>query len=256
MSGTLIHLAIADKIYYILGSDVIKNLPLFFGGNIAPDAVHAKKDYQRADKKHSHLCDGIYSYGYGYPEINMLFKDRVNGFVEKYYITAGEDKDLYLGYIVHLLVDEFEMFSACERLINQLKSDGANSDEPGLRKNLADEINNGGYRDFFNQDAYIYDILAYEYKFKQKVFDVLEAVWDYEVKDYISANEINISKRWVINKVFKSEPIQDSFISNNRKRAVKFIDLATKNVIEQLKYIVCGQCEAKLIRHIYNLRIQ
>jgi len=28
MSGTLIHLAIADKIYYILGSDVIKNLPL------------------------------------------------------------------------------------------------------------------------------------------------------------------------------------------------------------------------------------
>ena len=39
MSGTLIHLAIADKISFILGGDVIKNLPLFFGGNIAPDAV-------------------------------------------------------------------------------------------------------------------------------------------------------------------------------------------------------------------------
>ena len=49
MSSSLIHLAIADKIFYILGDDYIKNLPLFFGGNIAPDAIHAKKYYQRAD---------------------------------------------------------------------------------------------------------------------------------------------------------------------------------------------------------------
>lgn len=237
MSGTLIHLAIADKIYEILGGDVIKNLPLFFGGNIAPDAVHAKKDYQRAYKKHSHLCDTICSYGYGYPEINKLFKDRVKKFAEKYYMTAGEDKDLYLGYIVHLLVDEFEMFSACERLINQLKSDGVNPNVLEFRKNLADEINNGGYNEFFKQDANIYDILAYEYKFNQKVVDVLEAVWDYEVKDYISANEINISKRLIINKIFKSGPRQDSIVSD-RKRATKFINLTTKNVIEQLQDLI------------------
>ena len=55
MSGTLLHIAIADKIYDISGSSIVKNLPLFFGGNIAPDAVHAKEDYQRRDKKHSHL---------------------------------------------------------------------------------------------------------------------------------------------------------------------------------------------------------
>ena len=52
MSGTLLHIAIADKIYDISGSSIVKNLPLFFGGNIAPDAVHAKEDYQRRDKKH------------------------------------------------------------------------------------------------------------------------------------------------------------------------------------------------------------
>jgi hypothetical protein len=237
MSGTLIHLAIADNIYYILGGDVIKNLPLFFGGNIAPDAIHAKKDYQRADKKHSHLCDEICSYGYGYPGIVKLFKDRVNEFIEKYYLTAGKDKDLYLGYIVHLLVDELDMFSAYERLENQLKSEGANPDESGFRKNLADEVNSGIHRDFFIEDAYICDILAHEYKFKQKFVDILEAEWDYEVKDYISANEINISKRWTINKVFKSGLIQDSIVSNP-KRAVKFIDLATKNIIEQLQYLI------------------
>jgi hypothetical protein len=43
MDETTTHIAIADKINDILGDGVIKNLPLFFGGNIAPDAIHAKK---------------------------------------------------------------------------------------------------------------------------------------------------------------------------------------------------------------------
>lgn len=238
MSGTLIHLAIADKISFILGGDVIKNLPLFFGGNIAPDAVHAKKDYKRTDKKHTHLCDGIRSYGYGCPEISKLFKDRVNNFINNYYLTAGEDKDLYLGYIVHLLVDELEMFAACERLENKLKNDGVYSDEPVFRKNLADEINNGGYREFFKEDAYISDVLAHEYEFNQNVIDILEAVWDYEVKDYISVNEINISKRWIINTVFKCEPVKGIILNKDRKSVVRFIDLAAENIIKQLKYVI------------------
>jgi|CZCA01.1.fsa_nt_gi hypothetical protein len=238
MSCILTHLAIADKIYNLWGCDVIKNLPLFFGGNIAPDAIHAKEDYQRSDKKHSHLCDGIYSYGYGYPDIRKLFKERLNEFIEKYYLPAGKDKDLYLGYVVHLLVDELEMFSAYERLESQLKSNGANPEEPGFRKNLADEVNDGGHAKFFNEDAHMSKILAHEYEFKQKVVNLLEAVWDYEVKDYISSNEINISKRWVINTVFKNEPIQDSIDYNDRKRVVKFIDFAAENIIEQLQFMI------------------
>jgi hypothetical protein len=35
MAGSITHIAIADKIYYILGGRAIKNLPLFFGGNLA-----------------------------------------------------------------------------------------------------------------------------------------------------------------------------------------------------------------------------
>lgn len=33
---------------------------------IAPDAVHAKEDYQRRDKRHSHLCvqQGIINHNY------------------------------------------------------------------------------------------------------------------------------------------------------------------------------------------------
>lgn len=173
MSGTLIHLAVADKIYDISGSSIVKNLPLFFGGNIAPDAVHAKEDYQRRDKKHSHLCDDIYSYGYGYPEMKKLFRHRVNKFAENYYQSADKDKDLYLGYIIHLLVDEFDMYSAFERLIAQLGESKINFDKPSSRKRLADEVNYGSYRDFFVEDASGYDISAREYRFTQNVVDML-----------------------------------------------------------------------------------
>lgn len=237
MAFTSTHIAIADRINSILGDGVINNLPLFFGGNIAPDAIHAKKNYQRADKKHSHLCDGIRSYGYGYPEIARLFKGRVNEFIEKYYMTAGEDKDLYFGYIVHLLVDEFYLLSAYERLENHLINNGANPDEPGFRKKLADEISddpqeyNEAYIDFFRETSSIINISANDYDFKQNAVDVLEAVWDYEVKDYIGVNEINISKRWAIDHFFKSEKTQSN---NAREIAIKFVDLAANDAINRL----------------------
>jgi hypothetical protein len=248
MAGTVTHLAIADKIYDILGSEVIKNYSLFLGGNIAPDAIHAKKDYQRADKKRSHLCDGIRSYGYGYPEIAKLFKDRVDEFINKYYMTAGEDKDLYLGYIVHLLADELYLLSTYEQIETRLRKDGRNLDEPDFRKNLADEVNAGSHREFFSDAAYINDVSVYEYNFKADVLSALEAVWDYEIKDYINADEMNISKRWVIDTFVKSvkieptEATQDD-INNNRDKDkvikfIDFIDLTAEKIIEKIQYIL------------------
>ena len=230
MAGTITHLAIADKIYSILGGDVIKNLPLFFGGNLAPDAIHAKPDYQRADKKHTHLCDGIRSYGYGYPEIAKLFKDRVNEFIENYYLNAGKDKDLYLGYIVHLLVDEFYLLEIYKHLEEHLKNNGADLNAPDFRKNLADEVNNHGYKDFFADMGKVYDISPNNYQFTQNVVEILESVWDYEIKDYVGAYEINASKRWVIDTCFKSELAQD----NSSDRAVEFINLAAEDTIARL----------------------
>ena len=234
MPGTLTHIAVADKIYSILGDSVIKNLPLFFGGNLAPDAIHAKENYQRADKKRSHLCEGIRSYGYGYPETAKLFQDRINEFIENYYLTASSDKDLYLGYIVHLLVDEYNLLMIYRHLEEYLKNNGANPNEPNFRKNLADKVNGGEYRDIFRDISSIYDISIHEYQFKQNIVDVLEAAWDYEVKDYIGANEINNSKRWVIDTFFKSESTQDN---NKCEKSIKFIDLTANDIIERLHVI-------------------
>lgn len=231
MSCTLIHLAIADKIYGKLGGEVIRNASLFFGGNIAPDAVHVKPDYQRAHKKHSHLCDGISLYGYGYPEMEKLFLYRVNEFYENYYLKADKDNDLYLGYIVHLLVDKLDMFSACERLKAHLKKRGRDTTDPDFCRSLADEINGGNYKTFFKEDAVTYDILAQAYKFGQKVTDVLDAERDYEVKDYIDAKEINLNKLWVINNVVKCKLAQENPMIDKTNKAVMFIDFAAEQIV-------------------------
>ena len=245
MAYTVTHIVVADRINTILGDGVIKNLPLFFGGNLAPDAVHAKLNYQRADKKHSHLCDGIKSYGYGYPELSNLFKGRINEFIENYYMTAGEDKDLYFGYIVHLLVDEIYMFTVFERLEQHLKSNGANPEEPGFRKKLVDEISddpqfyNPVYVKFFSDTSYILNLPVYEYDFKQNPVDVLESIWDYEVKDYISVNEININKRWVIDTFFKVEKTESR---DYQETAINFVEFAANDIINRLS------CEDGIVR--------
>lgn len=232
MAGIETHLAIADKIYFILSGETIKNLPLFFGGNIAPDAVHMKKDYQRLYKKRSHLCEGIRHYGYGDPVMEELFKDRINEFIINYYLTAGEHKDLYLGYIIHLLTDKFNSRMVYKQIETHLKNNGIDPDEPGFRKNLTDIVDNGVYNDFFEDRTY--SISPHKYPFKQNVVDVLEAAQDYEVKDYINAEEMNMEKRWVIDTYFKSGYMQDNTINYDQHKAEQFVNLAAEDIIASL----------------------
>jgi len=237
MAATPTHLAIADRICSLLGDGVIKNLPLFFGGNIAPDAVHSKQNYRRADKDHSHLRDGIHLYGYGNPESARLLKNRVNAFVSNYYMTAGESVDLYFGYIVHLLADELYMLSAMNQLEAHLIAGGRSFDDPESRAKLAGEISddpqayNPDYVGFFRNVSSLIDIEAIEFPFVHHPVDLLEAVWDYEIRDYVRVDEINTNKRWVINTFFDSEKPKSGV---HHEKAMAFIDFAASDIINRL----------------------
>lgn len=235
MAGAITHLVIAEKIYDILGDNIIKNVPLFFGGNLAPDAIHAKKDYQRADKIRTHLRP--LGYGYGYPEKNKVFKDNVIKFINNYYLAASESKDLYLGYVIHLIADELYHFEYCKVLEQQLGITESKIDVKEFRENLANKISNNEYNTFFADMVKFYDILLNEYQFHNNIIEILEAVWDYEIKDYINAAEINASKQYVIKKFYKNDTTQDNK-NNDRDRVIKFSDFVVGNIIEQLHGIL------------------
>ena len=245
MAGTITHLALADKLYDTLGSTIIKNYPLFLSGNIAPDAAHSKKNYQRADKKRTHLSDGINAYGYGQPEAAKLFKTRINEFIQKYYLPATEYKDLYLGYIVHLLADEFYLFSVYKQLEDKFIVNGANPSEPDFQRKVFDEVIDGwrepirptgslgiDYRKFFEDDVQQGDLAMRRYKFKNNTISALESVWDYEITDYLSSDELNNNKRWTINTYFDNENTQrEGITEDDCEKYFSLLETATTAII-------------------------
>jgi hypothetical protein len=227
-----VHLAIADKIYSILGNRVIENPSLFFCGNLAPDAYETKSDYQPSDKKHTHMCDDevVHSYGYGYPEAGKLFKIRINEFIDNYYMTAGEYKDLYLGYIIHLYTDEIYRYTAYEMFEEHLKNTGVNTNEPNFRKNLADRVTNGEYKNIFKEISNPYSISINEYPFTQNLVELLDVTWDCEIRDYISTEEIRNFNKFVISSIQTEQKAK-----NNKDTAIKFIDSTAEKIIERIK---------------------
>lgn len=105
MAGVIVHLAVADATFKRLN---IKNLPLYYAGNVAPDCIHSRKNYQREMKKHTHLRDGISDWDFILPENLKLFQKRLGKF-QKEYCNKGDNQELYLGYLTHLITDEMFM---------------------------------------------------------------------------------------------------------------------------------------------------
>lgn len=91
MAHPIMHLLIADKIYYNRSSN-IQSYGDFLLGSIAPDAVHEKENYTREIKDISH---------YRFDKSSDL--GHFDTFMGEY--AVPENRDFVLGYLVHLLSD-------------------------------------------------------------------------------------------------------------------------------------------------------
>ena len=100
MPYTMTHLIIADKVSKIF-SKHIKNLPQFYLGNIAPDAVHNRANYISDYKKDSHLCVGDEKWGM--ITNNDEWKNSVINFLNNH--KNSENHDFIVGYCCHILSD-------------------------------------------------------------------------------------------------------------------------------------------------------
>lgn len=221
MAGTATHLAIADRIYELTGNR-ITNPALFFAGNIAPDAIHAKPGYQRSDKKRTHLTENISGGDFQNPEKLSLFHSRVNSFIDDYYNPEDEWADLYLGYIIHLITDELFNIHIRKQFVKCMERDGIREEDPQFFKRIIGDIES------------IDHIVVKEYPYKQNVKQLLNSVWDYEIKDYISSTEINNSKWWIINTFLNGNGTADNAVYYNYNTAYDFIIFASDNIIDRL----------------------
>ena len=222
MPGSATHIAVADRIYSALGSSVIINLPLFFSGNIAPDAVHARDGYKREDKRRSHLTVDMPIDSFHDPEKLKIYHERINQFIAEFYDPSDERRDLYLGYVVHLLVDELFNVTLRTPLCKLMFMETVPQEEHDFFERVMQDIDS------------IDKLILRNYAYEQNVAEVLEVVWDYEIPGYVSIEEINKSKRGTIGRRFKREQPEVHLKYFSYQDALNFIGYAADNIISML----------------------
>lgn len=221
MAGTATHLAVADLICEKLGNGAFKSLPLFYSGNIAPDAIHSRVGYKREFKKHTHLTEGIGGADFQDPEKVAVFHERLKGFINERMTPECEQYDLYLGYVCHLVTDEFFNINLRKKMVNAMDSDGLATEGPELAKAILHDM-----------DCIDREIMA-KYPFKNDVKAELSATWDIDITDMVTADETNRSKRWVIDRLFISECEETKPKYYSYSEALEFISYCADNIIER-----------------------
>lgn len=223
MAGLITHLVIANEILNIIPEGTIKDTGLFFMGNIAPDAVHARENYIRVFKKYSHFRDDIPDKAFEEPDNYKLYCSRLTDFIKRCISRADGLMDLYRGYVVHIITDELFVLSVRKEFCKSMKKLGIEQD-------------NRLFFEYIVNDMTRNDMLLVErYKDMPEIRKAIEKADAYAIEDYVSKQELQDSRQWLIRHHFIDRPelIMPEYISYERTTA--FIDMAAKEIACRLK---------------------
>lgn len=222
MAGLITHMVVAREVMKLLPEGSIADEGLFYLGTLAPDAVHAREGYIRADKKHTHLRDDILDKDFTLVESLTLFHGRVADF-----IRANRDRedgllDLYRGYVVHLLTDELFILTIRAEFCNRMKGLGIAQDDHRFYVDIVTDMNRNDF------------LLVQNYKEIKEIRSHMEQVKIYEILGYLSGQEMRDSRDWLINRHFTSsnEILDPVYISYDRN--MEFIKMAAANIAARL----------------------
>ncbi|MBN2852461.1 MAG: hypothetical protein JXQ23_06960 [Clostridia bacterium] len=222
MAATITHLAVAKRIIERLPEGTIRNELLFYAGSIAPDAIHARENYIREFKKRTHFTTGISGDQFIKKENQLLFHERVQQFITDYIVSSNADFDLYRGYIVHVLTDEIFNLTIREEFADKMAAIGIAQHD----------------RIFFNLFMNDNDIndrkTALQFKNLDQLFTMLQEMEPYEIRDYLTEEELAASRDWVIRKYAEGKKVTETAAYISYERINEFIEEASMNVVTRL----------------------
>lgn len=222
MAGTITHLAVAYEILKSLPDGIITNQDLFYAGSLAPDAIHAREGFIRADKKHTHLRDDIADMDFLTIDNLSLFHTRVTDFINDNLDRKDDLLDLYRGYVVHLLTDETFHLTVRQEFVNEMdKLEIAQTDKL-FYSNILHDLSSNDIR------------LAKENNQMQHICNLLENVRPYAIDSYLTENELKASKNWVIQNYFYKENQISEFRYITYDRTLDYIKESAKDIITRL----------------------
>lgn len=226
MSNTIAHLAVANRILKEHPA-LVHNVAAFYLGSVAPDTIGSKVGCSRDDKKRVHLRDGIRDAEWLNNEKMGLFKNRIQHFVDEHISNSdGSQRDFNIGYLVHLLTDEWN-----HRTIRQTM----------LKKANAMNVSESDREFFYMMTNDLEALDNYLLNSNDEIGEILTRLLSqgaqYALVGFIEKEYIEGSIQWWRN----------SYLVNIKQRALKyisedditdFVDIATQEILAEIKLLL------------------
>lgn len=222
MAGVITHMVIAKEMLKFLPEGTIRNLDLFYLGTLAPDAVHARIGYERAHKKHTHFRDEIPDPDFELPDNFALYRERLEQFVYNNRDRMDGLLDFYRGYVVHILTDELFVRSIRKEFCCRMEELGIGQEDKRFFEAIVADQNRNDL------------LLVYRYEGMDELRKYMERATIYPVEGFISEQELEDSRDWLIDQHFikKHELIQPIYITYDR--TLDFIHSAAELITDMM----------------------
>lgn len=231
MAGTIVHLAVAQKILSILleldweysfDSSLQISKDYFIAGNICPDGIMARKNYERSMKLHSHFRDGIPDGSFDKEGMVELFEKRMHDFWIEHQEDEKRCPGLYLGYITHMMVDERFVLEIRPKFFENISVIGLTERD---RETFV----------HFNEETDLVDFeLLHDFPMLQEAKEALERVPEYEIKGMITKEELSDSRKWILQYFFYTEHTGKRSQYLKYETMVNFIEGISKEIVMRL----------------------
>lgn len=226
MAGVITHMVVAREIKKQLKEGTIKDMGMFYLGNLAPDAIHAREGYIREFKKHTHLRDEIPDKDFE-TEINrIIFHTRVKEFILKYRDNI-EQIDLFRGYICHLLTDELFVLTMRKYFCEEMEKQGIAQNHPLFFEYIVGDMNRNDIQ------------FVKHYEGCEEIRAAVEQAKVCKVADLITEKEMQISKDWLLFQHFYINTKEQEPRIITYESMLQFVQMAAKDIVKRLSEEEC-----------------
>ena len=247
MAGSVEHMAVAVE---LLREDQrqqgsflkLKDPVHFVLGNLAPDGIMSRKGYVRSMKMHTHFRDGIPDWEFTREDHQKVFHQRIHSFCAQMLLEPALDRDLYLGYVTHILTDEIFMKTIRQEFMEKIAAIGLTDRDAETFEYFTYDVNQIDFR------------LGREYPGIKCAKDCLrcedpcsilemveperkadpDAAKPAERAAMIISEELADSREWVRNFFFDRAPAPQKPVYYTYDRAVEFIGEAAAFIKQKL----------------------
>ena len=151
MAGSVEHMAVAVE---LLREDQrqqgsflkLKDPVHFVLGNLAPDGIMSRKGYVRSMKMHTHFRDGIPDWEFTREDHQKVFHQRIRSFCAQMLLEPALDRDLYLGYVTHILTDEIFMKTIRQEFMEKIVAIGLTDRDAETFEHFTYDVNQIDFR--------------------------------------------------------------------------------------------------------------